>query len=66
MKDTCIEYKGKSVHDVPSTKFSQTKEGKEKGKCKHQATMRNGEERPTCSHCQKKGNEDEKFRVMHL
>ena len=47
------ESKRKSVHDVPSAKPIQEKEGKEKGKGKHATTMSKGDESPTCLHCQK-------------
>ena len=55
-----IESKGKSVHEVPSVESSHEKEGKSKGKGKHATTMRKGEERPTCSHCQKQECEEAK------
>ena len=48
LQATHIESKGKSVHDVPSVESIHAKEGKVKGKGKHEATLRKGEERPTC------------------
>ena len=62
---THIESKGKSVHDFSSAKSSQEKENKAKGKGKHATTMRKGEERPTCSHCQKQGKEEAKCWKLH-
>ena len=51
-----IESKGKSAHDnFSSAKSSESKEGKEKEKGKHIATMRKVDERSTCSHCQNQG-----------
>ena len=65
VQDTHIESKWKSVHDFSSGESNQEKEGKAKGKCKHTTTMRKGDERPTCSHCQKQGNKEEKCWVLH-
>ena len=60
-----IESKGKSVHDVSSAECSHAKEGKAKNKGKHASTMRKGDERPTCSHCQKQGHEEAKCCKLH-
>ena len=46
--------------DIPEGHYN-----KEKRKGKHAATMRKGDERPTCSHYQKKGNEEVNFWVLH-
>jgi hypothetical protein len=62
---THIESKGKTVHDVSSAEPVQAKEGKEKWKVKHVATMKKGDERPTCLHCQKQGHEKEKEVSFH-
>ena len=51
---THIESKEKNAHNnVSSTEFIQSKEGKGKEKGKYIATVRQSDERPTCSHCQK-------------
>ena len=60
-----IDSKGKSVHDFSSAKSNQVKEGKVKGKGKHAITMKKGDERCTCLHCRKKGNEEAKCWVFH-
>ena len=62
---THIGSKGKSVHDLSSAESRQSKEGKEKGKGKHATTMRKGDERPTCSHCQDQGHKEAKCWVLH-
>ena len=66
MQVTHIESKGKSVHNVFLAKSSQEKEGKAKGKGKHATTMRKEEDRPTCSHFQKKGHEEATCWKLHL
>ena len=65
VQSTHIESKVKSVYDVPSTKAKKAKKGKGKGKGKHETTMKKGEERPTCLHCQKKQHGEEKCWVLH-
>ena len=56
-----IESKGKRTHDnFSSVESTQSKEGKGKGKGKHKNTVRKGDGRSTCSHCQKKGHAEEK------
>ena len=56
---THIESGGRNIvfglkMEVPSTKI------KRKGKEKKVSTMRKEEEKPTCSHCKRKGHEEEK------
>ena len=65
VQETHIESKGNSVHDVSLAKYVQAKEGREKWKSKHAATMKKGDERPTCSHCQKQGHKEEKCWKIH-
>jgi hypothetical protein len=65
VQETHIESKGKNVHDVSSAESVQEKEGKEKWKVKHAATMKKGDERPTCSHYQKQGHEEAKCWKLH-
>ena len=57
---THIESKGKSAHaNFFSAETSQSKEGRAKGKGKHTTTVRKGDERHTCSHCQREGHDKE-------
>ena len=65
VQDMHIEYKAKSVHDVPLVEYSQEKEGKEKGKGKDATTMRKCDEMPACFPCQKKWHRQEKCWVLH-
>ena len=63
---THFESKGKNVHgSFSSTEFNQLKEGKGKGKEKHTTIVRKGDERPTCSHYEKQGNEETKCCLLH-
>ena len=62
-----IESKGKSVHDnFSSVQPSQSKEGKQKGKSKHTATVKKGDTKLLCSHCQRDGHDEEHCWKLHL
>ena len=67
VKATHIESKGKSAHDkFYSAEYIQSKEGKEKGKIKHTTTVKKGDTKLSCSHCQKNGHDEEHFWKLHL
>ena len=59
------ELKGNSVHNFSSAESSQTKEGKTKGKGKHAATMKKGDMKLSCSHCQRDGHDAEHCWKLH-
>ena len=62
---THIESKGNGVHDFSSAESSQSKEGKPKGKGKHATTMKKGDTKISCSHCQRDGHDAEHCWKLH-
>ena len=66
VQPTHIESKEKNAHNsFSSTEFNPSKEGKGKEKGNYTTTVRKGDERPTCSHCQKLGHEEAKCWILH-
>jgi hypothetical protein len=66
VQETNIELGGRNIV-FRSTKEVHTNEFKRKGKEKKVATMKKEEEeKPTCSHCQRKGHKEEKCWKLHL
>jgi ribosomal protein S8E len=64
---THIESRGKNVQDDFSKKPVQSVEGKNKGKGKEKrkTTMKIEYDKPSCSHCKKKGHDDAKCWKLH-
>jgi hypothetical protein len=64
---THLESSRRNDHGNFSLESIQPKEGKNKGKekLKWTATMKKDDERPSCSHCQKKGHDEDHCWKLH-